>query len=318
MGPTCGEPGCEMADAATLNCSKPQVPTAAADAPTLAPSRVFALLSDRGRVRHSNQDACAALPQHGVFVVCDGMGGAAGGEVASHLATQTFLDCLAHALQPAATGSATRPRARLAEAIRAANQAVYRHSRKLPSLHGMGTTLVALLWDDEAQRPEDVPTSPRLWIAHVGDSRCYLFRSGELHQLTEDHSLVEEQVRAGVLSRVQATASPMRNIITRAIGSQSTVEPEIASHAAQPGDLYLLASDGLTRELDDEEIAQILGCTAGPAELAAACRDSDRRNYATAGTALQAALDTACHALVEASNAKGGRDNITVLLVACP
>ena len=311
-----------MADAVALKPRKPQsTPASAADAKSSAsntptapdetsvPTRAFAMLSDRGRVRHSNQDACAALPEHGVFVVCDGMGGAAGGEVASHLATEAF---------PASGPAATRPRARLAEAIRAANQAVYRHSRKLPSLHGMGTTLVALLWDDEAQRPEDVPTSPRLWIAHVGDSRCYLFRSGELHQLTEDHSLVEEQVRAGVLSRVQATASPMRNIITRAIGSQSTVEPEIASHAAQSGDLYLLASDGLTRELDDEEIAQILGCTAGPAELAAACRDSDRRNYATAGTALQAALDTACHALVEASNAKGGRDNITVLLVACP
>ncbi len=303
-----------MADAATLNCSKPQVPAAAAaDAPLLAPSPLFALLSDRGRVRHSNQDACAALPQHGVFVVCDGMGGAAGGEVASHLATQTFLDCLAHALQPAATGSATRPRVRLAEAIRAANQAVYRHSRKFPSLNGMGTTLVALLRDDDAQRTEDVPASPRLWIAHVGDSRCYLFRSDELRLLTQDHSLVEEQVRAGVLSRVQATASPMRNIITRAIGTQPTVEPEIASHATQTGDLYLLASDGLTRELEDKEIARILARTAGPAALAA-----DRRNYATPGTAIQSALDTACHALVEASNAKGGRDNITVLLVACP
>jgi protein phosphatase len=276
------------------------------------------MLSDRGRVRHSNQDACAALPEHGVFVVCDGMGGAAGGEVASHLATEAFLDCLAHRHCPASGPAATRPRARLAEAIRAANQAVYRHSRKLPSLHGMGTTLVALLWEDDAQRPEDVPASPRLWIAHVGDSRCYLFRSGELHQLTEDHSLVEEQVRAGVLSRVQATASPMRNIITRAIGSQSTVEPEIASHAAQPGDLYLLASDGLGRELDGEEIAHILDCTAGPAAIAAACRKSGSRNSATPGTALQSALDTACHALVGASNAKGGRDNITVLLVVCP
>jgi protein phosphatase len=170
----------------------------------------------------------------------------------------------------------------------------------------MGTTLVALLW-------EDVPTRPTLCVAHAGDSRCYLMRSGALHLLTQDHSLVEEQVRAGVLSRVQATASPMRNIITRAIGTQPTVEPEIVAHDAQTGDLCLLASDGLSRELDDGEIAAILARTAGPASLAAARRDS-----ATPGLALQAALDTACHALIDAANANGGRDNITVLLVACP
>jgi protein phosphatase len=285
------------------------------------------MLSHRGRVRHVNQDACAALPGIGAFVVCDGMGGAAAGEVASHLASEAFLHALS--LHPTRNGrrisskSATAPEAapnplpanhphtRLHEAVRAANQAVFRHSRKSQSLHGMGTTLVAALWDNAA-------AAPTLWIAHIGDSRCYRLRRGTLQLLTEDHSLVEEQIRAGVLNRAQAAASPIRNIITRAIGSQPVVEPDIAAHETQPGDLYLLASDGLTRELDDEEIAQILGCTAGPAELAAACRDSDRRNYATAGTALQAALDTACHALVEASNAKGGRDNITVLLVACP
>jgi protein phosphatase len=297
------------------------------------------MLSDCGRVRHANQDACAALPEHGAFVVCDGMGGAAGGEVASHLATEIFLDCLAHrhcpasgpdagnsseknsadlnsvparAPQPSANGSATRPRARLAEAIRAANQAVFRYSRKSPSLHGMGTTLVALLWEEDTPRSKDAQASSTLWLAHVGDSRCYLFRSGELHQLTQDHSLVAEQVRAGVLSRVQATASPMRNIITRAIGSQSTVEAEIASHATQPGDLYLLASDGLSHELEDNAIAQILASAVRPSTLAAS-----RRNSAAPGPAMQSALDTACQELVEAANANGGRDNITVLLVAC-
>jgi protein phosphatase len=298
---------------------------------TCAPNCAFAMLSHRGRVRRSNQDACAALPEHGAFVVCDGMGGAAGGEVASRLATETFLNCLAQrpstppdsaAPKPAASKSVltratqqpievvqpdpvTPARTRLTEAIHVANQAVFRYSLKSPSLHGMGTTLVALLW-------EEAPASSTLWIAHVGDSRCYRLRSGSLQLLTRDHSLVEEQVRAGVLSRAQASTSPMRNIITRAIGTQSTVEPEIAAHAAQRGDLYLLASDGLSRELDDGEIARILVRTASPAALATASSDPDR-----SGAALQTALDSACRELIDAANAKGGRDNITVLLVAC-
>ena len=104
----------------------------------------------------------------------------------------------------------------------------------------MGTTLVALLLEETA-RP-----NPALWLAHVGDSRCYVFRLGTLQQLTRDHSLVEEQIRAGLMNRAEAAFSPIRNIITRAIGSQPAVQPEIAAHTTQPGDLYLLASDGLT------------------------------------------------------------------------
>jgi len=271
---------------------------------TRAPNIAFAMLSHRGRVRRSNQDACAARPEQGAFVVCDGMGGAAGGEVASHLATEAFLKCLA---QRSSTppDPATPARTRLTEAIHDANQAVFRYSRKSPSLQGMGTTLVALLW-------EDAPASSTLWIAHVGDSRCYRLRSGSLQLLTRDHSLVEEQVRAGVLSRVQATTSPMRNIITRAIGTQSTVEPEIAACDPQRGDLYLLASDGLSRDLDEAAIASILTSHASPAAFPAVRGDS-----AKPGLAMQATLDTACQALVDAANKNGGHDNITVLLLAC-
>ena len=298
---------------------------------TCAPSIAFAMLSHRGRVRRSNQDACAALPEHGAFVVCDGMGGAAGGEVASHLATETFLNCLAQrpstSPDPAAPKCAasksvlphaprqpihvaqldpvTPARTRLTEAIHGANQAVFRYSLKSPRLQGMGTTLVALLW-------EETPASSTLWIAHVGDSRCYRLRSGSLQLLTRDHSLVEEQVRAGVLSRAQATASPLRNIITRAIGTQSTVEPEIAACDPQRGDLYLLASDGLSRDLDEAAIARVLTRNASPAAFAAV-----RGGPAKPGLAMQAALDNACQALVDAANAKGGHDNITVLLLAC-
>ncbi len=287
-----------MANTATLKPAKPH-PSAPAVVPAPPLTRTFAMLSHPGRVRHANQDACAALPDIGAFVVCDGMGGAAAGEVASHLASEAFLHALS--LHPArqrrpstkatpnhhaapAPHPANHPHTRLHEAVRAANQAVFRHSRKSQSLHGMGTTLVAALWD---------AATPALWITHIGDSRAYRLRRGTLQLLTEDHSLVEEQIRAGLLNRAQAAASPIRNIITRAIGSQPIAEPEIASHQPQPGDLYLLASDGLTRELDDAEIARILVRSSGPA------------------------LEPACQALIDAANAHGGRDNITVLLISC-
>ena len=319
------------------------------------------MLSHRGRVRHANEDACGARPERRVFIVCDGMGGAAAGEVASHLALQAFLDSLDRQASLAQTSVQTRrippksarqsgpaaarhpqnggapdtpahPRARLEEAVRAANHAVFRHSQKSRSLRGMGTTLVALLLDDAPLPIEDaalfphdaalgwrdaLPDSPNsipgptLWLVHVGDSRCYRLRSGVLRLLTQDHSLVEEQIQAGLISRLQAGSSPIRNIITRAIGSQPAVEPEIAGHPAQAGDLYLLASDGLTRDLDDAEIAAILSRAA--ASVAAATLDS--REPGESG--LQAALETACQALIDAANAKGGGDNITVLLVPC-
>jgi protein phosphatase len=271
-------------------------------------------------VREANEDACAALPERGLFVVCDGMGGAAAGEVASHLASEAFLHSLSQqvpsrprrvaaksALSPESSGAlseypTSHPHTRLEEAVRAANQAVFRHSRKSIGLHGMGTTLVAALLEEEAPPHSNGAggrSTPALWLVHVGDSRCYRLSRGVLQQLTRDHSLVEEQLAAGVISRLQAAASPLRNIITRAVGSYPTVEPEITRQDLQPGDIYLLATDGLTRELEDDEIAQIL-------------------SRSSTGTASTPALEAACKALVDAANRKGGRDNITVLLIACP
>jgi len=286
-----------MANAATLKPLQPQPHTVSETVPTPGPARRHAMLSHPGRVRSVNQDACAALPAHGAYVVCDGVGGAAAGEVASLLASEAFLNSLVHparATKAPPPDSAQpqyppdHPHTRLERAIQAANHAVFQRAQRARALHGMGTTLVAALWDQAAAAaPQSV------WLAHVGDSRAYRFRKGVLTLLTVDHSLVEEQVRAGQLSRAQAEISPIRNIITRAVGADAQVESEIAAHDVQPGDLFLLATDGLTRELDDAAIAQTLA-------------------RASAG------LEAACQALVDAANAHGGRDNITVVLIACP
>jgi PPM family protein phosphatase len=266
---------------------------------------IYAMLTHRGRVRQGNEDACAAAPEAGVYIVCDGMGGAAAGEIASNLAADTFLANIAS--QGNGT-QAAKPQVRLNAAIQAANNAVYQHSRQSPKLAGMGTTLVALLHapivnggsgrrrtasDHTNSRVTDPPT---LWLGHVGDSRCYRRRKGHLEQLTHDHSLVEEQLRAGQITAAQAARSPMRNLITRAIGSQASVEAEIQSHRPQANDLYLLASDGLTHEVGDKEISEILAAIPMPPT--------------------KASLTSACEALITAANRNGGNDNITVLLVA--
>ncbi|MGD0796372.1 MAG: protein phosphatase 2C domain-containing protein [Acidobacteriaceae bacterium] len=291
------------------------------------------MLSHRGRVRRANEDACGARPEEGAFVVCDGMGGAAAGEVASHLAVQAFLNELSQsALLSAGPANGKRPnasthgstplsapdslpphphpgfRTSLDEAVHAANLAVFRHSRKSPSLHGMGTTLVGLCFEPG--------TRDALWLAHVGDSRCYRLRSGALTLLTSDHTLVEQQVQAGLLNRIQAAISPIRNIITRAVGCQPEVEADIEAHSTQSADLYLLASDGLNRELDDTEIARVL-TQALTRTLGPALSDPPSRRSTAAQHTLQAALDNACHTLIEAANQRGGGDNITVLLVYC-
>jgi serine/threonine protein phosphatase PrpC len=269
------------------------------------------MLTHRGRVRQGNEDACGAAPDAGAYVVCDGMGGAAAGEIASTLAADTFLTYLSGDSK----GQPVRTPTKLNAAVQAANQAVYQRSRSSPEFAGMGTTLVGL-WhapmangrsNGKASGARRSPSNhlnsrasdpATLWLVHVGDSRCYRLRRGRLEQLTGDHSLVQEQVRAGQITEAQAASSPMRNLITRAIGSQATVEAEIQSHHPRPEDLYLLASDGLTHEIGDEEISEIL------AEI-----PSPRTNEG---------LMIACEELILAANRNGGNDNITVLLVAVP
>ncbi len=236
-----------------------------------------AAVTDRGRKRASNEDAFGYSVEHGVYVVCDGMGGAAAGEVASSLAVDEML----HRLTVCATSPLPAPRPLIDDAesaVAAANTTISRRSQSSQNLSGMGTTLVALIAQDR-----------HAWIVNIGDSRGYHMRSGQLQQITLDHSLVEEQVRLGRMDRREADRSPFRNVITRALGTQSSVTPDVFELESEPGDLYLLCSDGLTRELSDTRIESLL-----------------RQDLP---------LPDLCALLVEAANDAGGHDNITCLLV---
>jgi serine/threonine protein phosphatase PrpC len=234
-----------------------------------------AAVSHVGLVRRTNQDAWSYSADAGVFAVCDGMGGAAGGDVASHLAAEAFLESVR------VTPEEQRTARSITQAICAANRLVHTRGNTEKSLRGMGTTLVAVVARGRG----------RLAVAHVGDSRCYLFRGGELARCTEDHSLVAEQLRMGVLTEDAAASAPLGHVITRALGTRRVVEPEVRTLQVDPGDLFLLCSDGLTRELPDAAIAVLLG---------------------RPGMTLEARAD----ALVQAALQGGGRDNVTCMLVA--
>jgi serine/threonine protein phosphatase PrpC len=240
----------------------------------------FAMNSDLGRVRSGNEDYCTAQPERGLFIVCDGMGGAAAGEVASELAATTFLEHMQSALPLPDTADHL-----LSAAVQAANAAVFERSTETPGMKGMGTTLVALFLE---QKTEGTPR--KLWLAHVGDSRCYRLRAGHLTQMTQDHSLVQEQIAAGQMTQEQADRSPMRNIITRAIGSTPRVTAEVQELQPEVGDVYLLGSDGLTRDLDEVDLSEHL-------------------------SHLDDGLESVCQSLIDAANEAGGHDNVTVLLL---
>jgi protein phosphatase len=222
--------------------------------------------TDTGRQRRDNEDnAFARAP---LFVIADGMGGAQAGEVASKIAVEAFQ---------AELPDAGSPEERLADRAQDANRKIYEISRSEHERAGMGTTLTAVYVDDAD-----------LAVAHVGDSRAYLFRHGELGRLTQDHTLVEELVRRGKLTEQQAAEHPQRSIITRALGVDPEVEVDTRTYAGRAGDVVLLCSDGLTSMISEDEIVSILN------------GEDD--------------LDRAAERLIAAANEAGGRDNITVIL----
>jgi serine/threonine protein phosphatase PrpC len=238
--------------------------------------------SDVGRVRPHNEDNFGYDKKLGIFVVCDGMGGHAAGEVASQIAVDTIIGYFREQKPDSAAdgtlADAPEGARMLAEAVKRANDAILHHALEHENASGMGTTLVAARFADD-----------KFSIAHVGDSRIYLFRGGELLQLTEDHSLVMEQVRRGMLTMEEAKSSAAQNIITRALGTDETTLPDLGEFPAQPGDVLLMTTDGILRHVTDDEIKEIL------------------RSLPS--------LDAACITLIDAANEAGGHDNSTCVLI---
>lgn len=238
-----------------------------------------------GRMRANNEDCFRIVEPLNLFVLSDGMGGEAHGEIASALAVETIVKrclgpddkdaTLVFGDMPAVWSDKTR---RLSSAVHLANRNIYESAQAHPEQHGMGATLTAAWVDGSA-----------LSLAHVGDSRAYLLRSGTLQQLTSDHSLVAEQVRRGILTPAEAERSEMQSVLLRALGAHPEIEVDAEEHTLFGRDILLLCSDGLTRMVTEPEIAGTLQAEPDPAKAA------DR--------------------LVELANDQGGADNITVVVV---
>ena len=243
-------------------------------------------LTDVGTTRDHNEDNLHINNDLELFVVADGVGGQNAGEVASRMAVEVinshYLKATEDDDEPfigEAVESMSDEVNRMASAIRLANQVVYETSTSNPSLKGMGSTVVAVTATEDGN----------LAVAHAGDSRVYLIRDGGMFQLTNDHSLVAEQVRAGLITPEEAATSKIRNVITRALGVSPEVEVDMDEQPLEDGDIILLCSDGLTGMVDDDTILSVIE--------------------------QQPSLEKACEELIRLSNENGGKDNITAVLV---
>ncbi len=233
---------------------------------------------DPGRARSNNEDSVATDVDVGLAVLADGMGGYNAGEVASNMATSFIRTELGRWLREAsAQASDAEVRRAMDICVDNANRAIFNAANSNPQYAGMGTTLVVAVFRDS-----------RVLLGHVGDSRCYRLREGRLQQITRDHSLLQEQIDAGLITPEQAAFSANKNLVTRAVGVEDTVLLETHQHDVQAGDMFLMCSDGLSDMLDDEGILQVM--QAHPA------------------------LEPGTKALIAAANDAGGKDNISVIL----
>ncbi len=240
--------------------------------------------TDVGRKRSHNEDTFAIYSEFGLYIVADGMGGHASGEVASKMAVETVAEHFRATQEDAELtwpykmdGPDRYDANRLTVGIKLANLKIYDKAQREEQCHGMGTTIVATLFLDD-----------KVLIGHVGDSRVYRFRDGQLTQLTEDHSLLNDYIRMKRLSSDDVGKFPHKNVIVRALGMKESVQVDLLADALRLGDTYLLCSDGLSGMVDDPGLAYILG------------EEPD--------------LDTACERMIHAANRNGGQDNITCVL----
>ncbi len=244
----------------------------------------FAELTDTGRVRERNEDAIGSIGDIGLMVLADGMGGYNAGEVASGIAVQIVTNLAAegatreerHDIDP--HSGMMRQSIVLRDAIYRANKIIYQTAQSQTNCEGMGTTIVACMFYDD-----------KISIAHVGDSRAYRMRGGQLDQVTLDHSLLQELVDRGFYSAEEAQRSTNRNYVTRALGVEPTVDVEVHEYDVLPDDIYLLCSDGLCDMVEDDDI------------------------HLTIST-FNASLDVVGQQLVDLANDHGGRDNVSVML----
>ena len=234
---------------------------------------------DPGRARSNNEDSVAIDPSVSLAVLADGMGGYNAGEVASNMATTFIRAELGRWLREASSqASDAEVRRAMDICVDNANRAIFNAANSNPQYAGMGTTLVVAVFRDT-----------RLMLGHVGDSRCYRLRAGRLQQITRDHSLLQEQIDAGLITPEQAAFSVNKNLVTRAVGVEDTVLLETHQHEVLPDDLYLLCSDGLSDMLPDAGIGQLLMSSE--------------------------TLEGRSRALIAAANEAGGKDNISVIVV---
>lgn len=235
--------------------------------------------TDTGRVRSNNEDCVALDDRCALAVLADGMGGYAAGEVASGMACEFICTELGRWLVEAADNASDSDVHRAMDiCVDNANHAIYSAANSNPNLAGMGTTLVVAAY-----------RAGRVLVGHIGDSRAYRWRRGQLQQVTKDHSLLQEQIDAGILTPEQAQFAANKNLVTRALGVEDRAQLDVRQHDVLPGDVFLMCSDGLSDMLRDAEIASVMAAHDSLAEMGSA--------------------------LVAAANEAGGRDNIAVVLV---